>query len=118
MNVTKLPEIKFSEWKDTLTTVQLWTQIAGKIKLKSMPWINHSWHVTLYVTPLGLTTGSMPYSAGIFEMEFDFVHHVLDITTSTGKKEEVKLYPRAVADFHAELFAKLKQAGIEVTIHP
>jgi len=118
MNVTKLPEIKFSEWKDTLATVQLWTQIAGKIKLKSMPWINHSWHVTLYVTPLGLTTGSMPYSAGIFEMEFDFVHHVLDITTSTGRKEEVKLYPRAVADFHAELFAKLKQAGIEVTIHP
>ena len=114
----KWPEIQFNDWKDTLFTMQLWTQIVGKIRLKSMPWLNHSWHVTLYVTPQGLSTGTMPYAAGVFEIEFNFVHHVLSITTSTGMKEEVKLYPRTVADFHAELFAKLKQAGIEVTIYP
>lgn len=106
------PDIPFNEWKDTLATVQLWTQIVGKIRLRAMPWLNHSWHVTLYVSPLGLTTGSMPCAAGIFKIEFNFIEHVLFIITSTGIKEEVKLYTRTVADFYKELFMKLKQAGL------
>ena len=111
------PDIAYSEWKDTLLTVQLWTQIVGKIRLVSMPWINHSWHVTLYVSPVGLTTGSMPYNAGIFEIEFNFLQHKILITTSTGSRKEIKLYPRTVADFYQELFAALKEAGIDVIIY-
>src|ERR1041384_3737804 len=99
------PELLFNDWKDTLYTVQLWAQIVGKIRLRSMPWLNHSWHVTLYVTPRGLSTGSMPYKHGIFQIEFDFIHHVLLITASTGASGEVKLYHRTVADFYKELFA-------------
>jgi hypothetical protein len=112
------PEISFNEWKDTLATLQLYTQIVGKIRLITLPWINHSWHVTLYISPLGLTTGSMHYKEGIFEIEFNFIEHLLTIKTSAGIKEEIKLYARSVADFYNELFAKLKQVGIEVAIHP
>ncbi len=83
-----------------------------------MPWLNHSWHVTLYVSAQGLTTASMPFDSGIFELEFNFHHHVLNIITSTGIRQEVKLYPRTVADFYSELFQKLKEAGIEIDIHP
>jgi hypothetical protein len=111
------PELPFNEWKDTLYTVQLWTQIVGKIRLRSMPWLNHSWHVTLYVTPRGLTTGSMPFKDGIFEIEFDFINHVLLIAASTGATGEVKLYHRSVADFYKELFVTLRRAGIDITIH-
>jgi hypothetical protein len=111
------PEISFDEWKDTLATLQLYTQIVGKIRLTSLPWINHSWHVTLYISPMGLTTGSMHYDKDIFEIEFNFIEHLLSIKTSTGRKEEMKLYAHSVADFYNELFAKLKRAGIEVTIH-
>ena len=112
------PDIDFNSSKDTLSTVQLWMQIVGKIRLKAMPWLNHSWHVTFYVTPLGLSTGSMPFALGIFEIEFNFQQHILTIKTSTGKTEEVKLYQRSVADFYTELFAKLKQAGVEINIYP
>lgn len=118
MKTINWPEISFVELKDTILTVQLWTQIVGKIRLACMPWLNHSWHVTLYVTPRGLTTGSVPYAEGIFEIEFSFAAHVLTITTSTGKKQELKLFPRTVADFYREIFDKIKQAGIKVSIHP
>src|ERR1700759_1470209 len=118
MNQDIWPDIEFNTWKETLFTVHLWVQIVGKIRLKCMPWLNHSWHVTLYVTPLGLSTGSMPFTRGNFEIEFNFHEHVLTILTSTGLKEEVKLYPRTVSDFYAELFAKLQQAGIEIKIYP
>ena len=111
------PEISFNEWKDTLATLQLYTQIVGKIRLKSLPWLNHSWHVTLYISSVGLTTGSMPYSNGIFEIEFNFIQHLLSIKTSSGINEEIKLYARSVADFYNELFLKLKQADIEIEIY-
>jgi hypothetical protein len=111
------PELAFESWKDTLATLHLWTQIVGKIRLKQMPWFNHSWHVTLYVSANGLTTGSIPYPGGVFQIDFDFIHHLLHIITSAGGIEEVKLYPRSVADFYRELFEKLRRADINAYIH-
>ena len=66
------PELAFENWKDTIATLHLWTQIVGKIRLKQTPWLNHSWHVTLYVSASGLTTGSIPYPDGVFQIDFDF----------------------------------------------
>jgi hypothetical protein len=111
------PDIPFTDWKETIYTVQLWLQIAGKIRLKKMPWTNHSWHVTLYVSPHGLTTGSIPYENGIFQIDFDFNNHQLLISTSNGQNEKVGLYPRTVASFYHELFAKLKSMNIDVSIY-
>lgn len=111
------PELKYKDWKDTLTTLHLWTQIVGKIRLRKMPWLNHSWHVTLYVSPCGLTTGSIPFEKGIFQIEFNFQTHKLILTSSTGKNESVGLYPRTVASFYKEVFKKLDQMGIRVSIH-
>ncbi len=111
------PELSYESWKDTLATVHLWTQIVGKIRLRKTPWTNHSWHVTLSVSPTGLTTGSIPFDKGIFQIDFDFVHDLLVITSSSGKEEQIKLYPRSVAGFYKELFEKLNLAGIEVLIY-
>jgi Family of unknown function (DUF5996) len=111
------PAIPFQEWKETLFTVQLWTQIVGKIRLKKMPWTNHSWHVTLSVSPVGLTTGSIPYERGIFQIDFDFQQHQLILTSSTGQKDQIGLYPRTVADFYKELFDKLHMMGIPAYIY-
>lgn len=113
----KWPELAFENLKDTLATVQLWAQIVGKIRLIKTPWINHSWHVTLYVSPRGLTTGSIPYEGGNFQIDFDFVDHELIIIASNGKSEKVSLYPRTVASFYAELFEKLNTIGIEANIY-
>ena len=112
----KWPVLNYNALTDTIATVQLWAQIIGKIRLKKMPWINHSWHVTLYVSPKGLTTGSIPFEEGNFEIEFDFRDHLLLITTSTSIRESVTLYARTVASFYKEVFEKLNNVGIRVEI--
>ena len=112
------PALNYQELKDTIATVQLWTQIVGKIRLKRMPWINHSWHVTLYVSSKGLTTGSVPYENGNFNLEFDFCGHQLLISTSTGARGAVALFPRTVASFYEELCGKLAGLGVKVDIYP
>lgn len=111
------PDIPFNDWKDTLYTVQMWVQIVGKIRLRKMPWTNHSWHVTLYVTPQGLTTGSIPFENGIFQIDFDFVNHHLLVTSSAGNRKQINLYPRSVASFYNELFEKLNLMNIKASIY-
>lgn len=111
------PEIPYTEWKETICTLQLWVQIVGKIRLRKMPWTNHSWHVTLYVSPLGLTTGSIPYENGIFQIDFNFIKHELVITANNGHSDKIDLYPRTVASFHDELFQKLEAMDIHASIH-
>jgi len=111
------PILDFEKYKDTLATVHLWTQIVGKIRLSKSPWINHSWHVTLYVSSRGLTTGSIPYVNGLFQLEFDFIAHELLITSSDGQRENIALYPRSVANFYKELLSRLEDMGIEIDIY-
>ena len=113
----KWPDIPFNDWKDTFYTVQLWLQIVGKIRLRKMPWTNHSWHVTLYLSSSGLTTGCMPYEDGVFQIDFDFINHQLLITTSEGRHSTIELYPRSVASFYNELFEKLKSLNVYAVIY-
>ena len=114
---TSWPVLNYESYHSTIETVHLWTQIIGKIRLRLTPWINHSWHVTLFVSSRGLTTGAIPYGNGSFQIEFDFINHLLNITSNDGKSEVVALRPRSVASFYNEVFDRLKQMGIEVKIH-
>ena len=117
MNSTPWPTLNYSESQDTLATVHRWTQIVGKIRLRKMPWINHSWHVTLYVSPRGLTTGSTPYEQGVFSLAFDFLAHQLVLVTSTGQQASIPLSDGTVADFYQRLQQTLQSAGIAADIH-
>ena len=76
------PALPYDAWKDTYETLHMWTQIVGKIRLARMPWLNHSWQVTLYPTVPGLTTGPMPYGDEAFEIDFDFLAHEFNVRTS------------------------------------
>lgn len=111
------PPLNFSEWRDTCDTVHMWTQIVGKTRMSLSPAINHWWHVTLYVTPRGLTTSSIPYGERTFDVEFDFIAHRLALRTSDGAESAISLYPRSVASFYAEFMDRLRALGIAVTIH-
>ncbi len=110
------PDLPYAAWKDTCATLHLWTQVVGKIRLARTPWLNHSWHVPLYVAARGLTTSAIPWNCGSFEMLFDFNAHVLDIATSDGARRQVALAPRTVADFHAAVMAVVAELGIAVEI--
>ena len=111
------PELPYAAWKDTYATLQLWTQIVGKIRLVQTPWLNHSWHVVLYVTPRGLSTSAIPYGERSFELEFDFLKHVLRIRTDGGTGKEIALAPRTVAEFYAELMRSLEELGLAIRIN-
>jgi hypothetical protein len=111
------PELPYAAWKDTYATLQLWTQIVGKIRLVQTPWLNHSWHVVLYVSPRGLTTSSIPYGDRSFQLEFDFLNDVLIASTDDGSVRQIGLFPRSVADFYAEVVRSLAELGVEVRIH-
>ena len=111
------PELPYAAWRDTYATLHLWTQIVGKIRLVQTPWLNHSWHVTLYVTPQGLTTSPIPHGARSFEIAFDFLRHVLVVSVDDGARREIGLYPRTVADFYAAMMQALSELGIDIRIH-
>jgi hypothetical protein len=103
-------------WRDTYATLHLWTQIIGKIRLTKAPWLNHSWHVTLYVTPRGLTTSPVPDGTRTFQIDFDFIDHVLRVSTSDGAARQFALAGQSVASFHTATMAALADLGIAVNI--
>ena len=110
------PRLPRSDWTDTRDTVHMWTQIVGKIRMVHTPMVNHWWHVTLYVSPHGLTTSAIPYQDGAFDIEFDFVEHELHIRASDGRRRAVVLAPKPVAQFYAETMAALDELGIPTRI--
>ena len=111
------PPLPYEAWKDTLETLHLWTQVVGKVRLTQSPWVNHSWHVTLYVTSRGLSTSPIAHGTRTFEIEFDFLAHQLVITTGEGRSARVPLEPQSVATFYARLMDSLNGLGLQVKIH-
>jgi hypothetical protein len=111
------PSLHLDAWSDTYATLHLWTQIVGKIRLAQTPWTNHSWHVTLYVTPRGLSTGPIPYGTRAFQIDFDFVDHEIKIQCDNGATGGFPLAPQSVAVFYRRLREEMKKLGLEVKIH-
>src|SRR5262245_19249487 len=102
-NAEAWPALSLEAWKDTFTTLHMWTQIIGKIKLRLAPHLNHWWQVPLYLTSRGLTTTPIPFGDRTFDATFDFIDHVLIFQTSDRRMEIIPLRPRAVAEFYHEV---------------
>jgi len=111
------PELAYADWRDTAATLQLWTQIAGKIRLALSPWVNHGWQVPLYVSARGLTTSPIPAGHEILELEFDFTAHELAARLSTGEQRTLALAPQTVAEFYHGVMALLHGMGVAVVIN-
>jgi Family of unknown function (DUF5996) len=112
------PALSLRAWSETYATLHLWTQIVGKVRLSQTPWLNHSWHVTLYLTTRGLTTSPVPYGSRTFEIDFDFVDHQLTVQASDGRAIRMALEPQSVAAFYANLMEGLSKLDLDVKIHP
>ncbi len=115
-NAERWPELPYAARKETAATLHLWTQVVGKVRLKLTPWLNHSWHVALYVTARGLSTSPIPDGARTFQIEFDFIDHVLWVRTSDGHFRQLMLAPVPVAEFYENLMIALRELGIKVAI--
>src|SRR5919106_5407195 len=101
------PSLPLESWRETYATLHLGTQIVGKIRLARSPWVNHSWHVTLYVTARGLTTSVIPYDSKTFHIDFDFLEHQLWVRSSDGRSVSLALEPQSVATFYRRLMAEM-----------
>src|ERR1700730_2123300 len=110
------PDLPYPAWRETCTTLHLWTQIVGKIRLSQTPWLNHSWHVAFYMTARGLTTSPIPFAERVFQINFDFIDHLLHIETSDGGQRQIPLRAQSVADFYAAVMEALSDLGISVRI--
>ena len=111
------PALPLTAWRDTAATLQLWTQIVGKLRVAQTPWLNHSWHSALYVTARGLTTSPIPHRSGVFDCEFDFVAHRLVIRTVGGCERSIALRPQSVAVFFRGVMEALEELGVPCATH-
>lgn len=112
------PALPLAEWQATRDTLHMWTQIAGKVRLALAPRVNHWWQATLYISARGLTTSPIPAESGTFEIEFDFISHVLRIDTSWDQSRMMPLAPQTVAEFYEHFMAMMESLGIKVNIWP
>jgi len=110
------PALPYEAWKDSLDTLHMWTQIVGKVKLELVPFLNEWWQVAFTVTARGLTTSTIPFGRRVFQVDFDFIDHRLDIHVGDGTSRSIPLLPRSVADFYQEFMAALDSLGLGVTI--
>ena len=111
------PELPTAAWRETYATLHLWTQIIGKIRLVRSPWLNHSWHVALYVSARGLTTSPIPYGGRTLEIDFDLIAHRLVLRTDDGAERMLPLAAQPVASFYAAVMAQLADLKMPLHIH-
>jgi hypothetical protein len=110
------PDLALDAWADTCATLHLYTQIVGKVRLARTPWMNHSWHTTLYVTARGLTTSPIPHGERTFAIDLDFIDHQVVVHVSDGRTGSFSLEPTSVANFYSRLMGTLATLGLPVTI--
>jgi Family of unknown function (DUF5996) len=115
--VPQWPDLPYGAWRETCSTLHLWTQIVGKVRLALTPWLNHSWHVPLYVNAKGLATSAIAHGPRSFEIQFDFRRHTLDIDVSDGASAQIPLHPKSVAQFYNELMQTLERIELPVMIN-
>jgi Family of unknown function (DUF5996) len=113
------PALPYADWEPTKQTLHRYAQIIGKVRMSLVPPLNHWWHVTLYVSVRGLTTGAMPYGDRTVEIELDFVEHRLAVRASDGRTAGFPLRERpACAHFYEDLFRALADVGVTARINP
>ena len=112
------PKLTYLEWSDTLDTLHLWMQVAGKVKLELAPFVNHWWEVAFYVSATGLSSGAIPFGRQVLQVDFDFLNHVCALQTSAGLRESIPLQPQSVAEFYRIFMRKLTSLGVTVSIWP
>jgi Family of unknown function (DUF5996) len=112
------PPLPLDEWRETCATLQLWTQVVGKVKLACTPVVNHWWNVTLRLTCRGLTTQPVFHGTRPFQIDLDLIDHQLVISTATGDSRRFHLASLSVARFYEQTMAALRDLGLEVSIHP
>ena len=114
---TSWPPLPYDAWHETAATLHLWLQIVGKLGLMQSPWVNHSWHVALQVTARGLGTRLLQCGEVSFQVDFDFIDHLLLLRATNGGTDAIPLRPQTTATFYQSVMSALRRLGVTVAIH-
>jgi Family of unknown function (DUF5996) len=112
------PDLSRLDLQPTTDALHLWCQVVGKVRLMMTPWVNHSWHVPLYVSASGLSTGLIPAGSRSIEIEFDLLNDAMTIRDTEGQARRAALEPQSVATFYANTMRALSELGLEVQLDP
>ncbi|WP_336250896.1 DUF5996 family protein [Stomatohabitans albus] len=115
-NPSAWPSLRVDDWTDTRNTLHMWVQIVGKIRMQYAPLLNHWWQVTFYITPVGMTTSSIPYAGDTFDIEFNFIEHELLFRRSNGKHTSFALEQMTTAEFYAKVKAAMDAIEVPMDI--
>lgn len=111
------PAIPYAPWQETCRALHLYTQIVGKYRLARTPWVNHSWHATLYVDVRGFTTGPVPDGPGLIAIGFDLIDHAVTGAASDGRRAAFPLGPMSVAAFRERFIGLVRELGGTPSFH-
>ncbi|AZQ68666.1 hypothetical protein EF888_16930 [Silicimonas algicola] len=111
------PDIPYEPWHETCAALHLYSQVVGKYRLARTPWVNHSWHATLYVNARGLTTSLVPDGARGVELVLDLLNHAVIGSCTDGRTARFDLGPMSVAAFHRRFLDLLRELGATTEFH-
>jgi hypothetical protein len=113
-----LSPLPYAGWEPTKTTLHLWCQVVGKIRLRYTAHRNQWWNVTLVPTARGLSTLRMRHGSTLFDLEFDFIDHAL-VLRSNQAHAPLSLPLEdglSVATFYERVMEMLREIDIVATI--
>jgi hypothetical protein len=111
------PHIPYGPWRSTCSALHLYIQIIGKYRLARSPWVNHSWHATLYTDARGFTTGLVPDRPGGIELSLDLINHEVVGRATDGRIARFSLEPMSVAYFHGRALDLIRTLGGTLEFH-
>jgi hypothetical protein len=113
-----LAPLPYAAWESTKTTLHLWSQIVGKLRLRYTAHRNHWWNVTLVPTVRGVSTLRMRDGDTFFEIELDFIDHALVVRSN--RAHGPSSFPLedglSVAAFYRQVMRLLGELGIDAHI--
>lgn len=115
--MSEWPALPYEDWRRTLETLHMYTQIVGKLRLALSPPEPQWAHVPLYVTARGLSTSTVPAGLRAFDAELDLLAHELVLRTSDGAVQRRPL-GGDVAGFYRDVMLLLELLDVRVVITP
>ena len=110
------PDLDHPGLPATVKALHLFSQVVGKVRLSLTPWVNHSWHVPLYVSARGLATGWIPAGRRSLDLELDLFREALVLRFEDGREAQVPLGGQSLAGFYAAVMAALERFGVSLRI--
>ena len=103
--------------KNEIITLQLISQILGKIKLQYAIQEPQWAHIILDITPRGFSTGLLKYGASYFEIEVNLIESIIFIKTEE-KDVSIKLGDgKTISEYYKEIINVSADLGLQFSIH-